>query len=235
MAKKQKAKKTSKPKNDAVVTWKMEWFPASLSQNAMYSDQLLNILGKRVRRAPFVYSAYNHGKLVWIGSSPEGMSKHEIGMWKAQIKKHTFDRFSVYTLAKRKQANDLETLAWHIAFPGKSSGKNFARAKNLGDVARRDVKHWATTESRKIQRTLRPLERKYNKSVRRLEVKEHKLRKSYGKRIDKAKDKGRQKKFRAERDKKLKWVSMERKKLHPWRNSIAQWAAKWRTFQNLKV
>ncbi len=239
MAKGEKAKakakpKASRPKNDSLVTWKIEWFPATLSQNKMYTDKLVNILDKRIRRTPLLYATYNHGRLASIGQSDQGISKLK-GQIIANKNRASFDRFAIYTLAKRRQLNDLEALATHIAWPQKSSGKNFVRAKNLGDHVRKDVRAWSSGEARKINRTLRPLERRYARSMKSFDKKETRIRKTYLKRIDKAKDKNRQRHLRAERDRKLKVISNQRKRLQPWRNAINSWNAKLKVFQNTKI
>ncbi len=225
--------KAKRPKADALVTWKMEWFPVQVPQNKQYTDRLVSIVEKRVRRTPVIYALYNHGRLVNVGQSDQGIArmKNQINSNK---KRMWFDRFAIYTLAKRRQLNDVEALMNRIMWPQKA-GKNFMRARNLADPVRGDVRRWASAESRKITRTLRPLERKLNRSANQLDRKEKRIRKSYLKRIEKAKDKNRQRHLRSERDKRLKVLNTARKRLQPWRNAIVQWNAKLKTFQNLKV
>ncbi len=235
MAEEAKAKKAARPKMDALVTWRMESFPISVSQNKMYTDRLVTILDRRVRRTPAVLSYYKQGRLVWLGSTQQGITPQVRAGILKQARARSFDRFSIYTLAKRRHANDIEALATHIAMPDRASAKNFTRARNLGDVVRRDVRQWASGEARKVNRALRPMERKLNSSVRRLDKQEKRLRKSYGKRIDKAKDAMRQKKLRAERDRRISVLNTQRKRLQPLRANIAKRQAELRSFQNIKV
>ncbi len=228
------AKRGARLKNDALVTWRIESFPISVSQNKLYTDRLVGILDRRIRRNPTIYSLYSRGRLVEIGSSDQGIQRLR-GVVQANKKKARFDRFAVYTLAKRRHANDIEALARRIAFPQDGSAKNFAKARNLGEVVRRDVRQWSTAETRRINRALRPMERKYAKSVRRLEKQEARLRKSYSKRIEKARDAMRQKKLRTERDKRINSLKVQRRRLQPLRNNILQRQAELRTFQNLEI
>lgn len=235
MAEKNAKEKGARPKNDALVTWRMESFPIAVSQNKLYTDKLLGILDRRVRRNPAVFSYYNRGRLVWLGSSQQGITPQVKAGIMREAKKRSFDRFSVYTLAKRRHANDIEALAAHVAWPEKSASKNFAKAKNLGEVVRRDVRQWSSQEARKINRGLKPLIRRYDKTLKKLDKQEEKLRKSYGKRIEKAKDAVRQKKLRLERDKRVNVLKAQRKRLQPLRNEIAKREAELKTFINLKV
>lgn len=228
-----KANKPKRPKQDALVTWRMEWFPVQNSQNKMYTDKLVGILDKRVRKTPVIFALYNHGRPVFVGQSEQGVSRLRAHI-NSNKKRMWFDRLALYTLAKRRQLNDVEALMNRIMWPQKQ-GKNFMRAKNLADPVKRDVKVWAWQESKKINRALRPLEKKLNRTVTKLDRKETKIRKVYARKIERAKDKNKQRHLRSVRDQKLKIISAERKRLQPWRNNITQWTAKLRTFQNMKV
>jgi hypothetical protein len=228
-------KKSARPKNDVLVTWRMESFPISVSQNKAYTDRLVGILDRRVRRNPAVLSYYNRGRLVWLGSTQQGITPQVRSGILREARKHSFDRFSVYTLAKRRHANDIEALARRIAFPEQAATRNFTRARDLGDVVRRDVRQWATNETRRINRSLRPMERRLDQTSRRLDRQEERLRKSYSKRIERASDAARQKKLRTERDRRISVLSTQRRRLQPLRNQIAQRQAELRSFQNIKV
>ncbi len=227
------SKQNARPKQDALVTWRMEWFPVQVPQNKMYTDKLVSILDKRVRRAPVVYALYNKGRLVEVGQSDSGIAKVKAAV-QANKRKARFDRLAVYTLAKRRHLNDFSALAVRIAWPQKQM-RNFTRARDLGDVARRDVRQWASSEARRADRSRRPLERRYNSTRRRLDTQEVRIRKSYLKRIERARDAVRQRSLRAERDRRLKSISVQRKRLQPMRNSIAMWQAKARSFQSIKM
>jgi hypothetical protein len=233
MAENAKSKTAKRPKQDALVTWRMEWFPVQVPQNKLYTDKLVSILEKRVRRAPTLYALYNRGRLVGVGQSDSGITRLKAAV-QANKKRAQFDRFALYTLAKRRHLNDIEAITTRIMWPQRAQ-RNFARAKNLGDVARRDVRSWSISETRRINRSLRPLERRYESTRRRLDKKEVQIRKRYLKRIEKAKDKARQRSLRSERDRKLKAISTQRRSLQPWRNSILSWQAKARSFQSIKI
>ncbi len=228
------AKRSARPKNDALVTWRMESFPVSVSQNKLYTDRLVNILDRRIRRNPTVYSLYSRGRLVEIGSSDRGIQRLRSAV-QANKKRVRFDRFAIYTLAKRRHANDIEALARRIAFPQDSSTRNFARARNLGDVVRRDVRQWSTSESRRITRSLRPMERRLASTTRRLDSQEARLRKSYSRRIEQARDAMRQKRLRIERDRRITTLNVQRRRLQPLRENIAKRQSELRTYLNLKV
>ena len=227
------AKKSARPKNDALVTWRMESFPIYLPANRLYTDKLVGILDKRVRRNPVVYSLYSRGRLIEIGSS-DGIQRLKSAV-QANKKRFRFDRFAVYTLSKRRHVSDIEALARRIAFPAETAAKSFTRAKNLGDVVRKDVRHWSVSEEKRINRSLRPMQKKFDRSLMKLDRQEERLRKSYSKRIEKAKDAVRQKRLRLERDKRFNVLRVQRRKLQPLRKAIAQREAELRTFLNMKI
>lgn len=229
------AKRSARPKNDALVTWRMESFPISVSQNKMYTDRLVNILDRRVRRNPVVLSYYNKGKLVWVGSTQQGITPQMRAGILREARKRSFDRFSVYTLAKRRHANDIEALTRRIAFPRTSASKNFTRARDLGDVVRRDVRQWAASETRRINRSLRPMERRLGSTERRIDRQESRLRKSFSRRIDRARDAARQRSLRTERDRRISALAVQRRRLQPLRQNIARRREELRAYQNLRV
>lgn len=221
-------------KPQALVAKKIEWLPIDNPQNKMYTDKLLSMLDRRVKRDPMLYVLYRNGRMVRIGQSDQGMSKlKSIAM--DNKKKKTWDKFAIYTISKRAYLNDVEALANRIAMDQRLGWRNFARARNTTEDIKADIRKWASTEIRGIERTLRPLDRKYRKSMQRFDTKEKKLRKGFGKRIDKAKDAARQKALRMDRDKRIMKLRMERKKLAPWRQSIVSWQAKIRSFQATKL
>ncbi len=242
MAKKAKAAKKAPRKRSsggkkALIMKKIEWMPISNSHNSMFTDKMVSTLEKRIRRDPALWVFYGpNGKVTWAEPAEQGTAK--LRAWVAMNKKkHWFEKFGVYTISKRAYMSDIDALASRLV---SSSGnmqmkpKNFMRAKNTGEEVKRDMNQWANTEMRKINRGLKPLERKYKRSMARLDTKEHKLRKRYMKRIEKAKDSMRQKKLRVERDKKVMQLKMQRKKLQPWRNSINMWNSKLKSFQDVK-
>ena len=221
-------------KQQALVAKKIEWLPIAHPQNKMYTDRLLWILDKRVKKDPMLFVLYNNGRIVWIGQSDQGMSKLK-SQAMANKKKKWWDRFAIYTISNRAYLNDVEALATRIAMHEKIGYKNFAKAKNTTEDVKKDVRNWANAEIKTVNRSLRPLEKKYKRAVSKLDIKEKKLRKKYLKRIEKAKDKKRQVSLRVERDKKINELRMQRKKLAPWRQSITAWQAKIRSFESIKL
>ncbi len=222
------------PKQKAFVAKKIEWLQIENPQNKWYTDKLLQILDRRVRTDPMLFVLYSNGRIFWIGQSDKGISKLRTQVL-ANKKKRSWDSFAIYTIANRSYLNDAEALATRIAMHAKIGYKNFTRAKNTTEDVKKDMRTWANAEIRMASRSLRPLERKYKKTLWRLDTKEKKIRKSYLKRIEKAKDAMRQKRLRAERDRKISVLKTQRKKLSPWRQSIAVWQARVRSFQNIKL
>jgi exonuclease VII large subunit len=87
---------------------------------------------------------------------------------------------------------------------------------------------------RSINRSLSPLERKYKKSIARLDKHEKSLRKRFGKKIEKAKVASKQKSLRVQRDKKIEKLRVQRKRLKPLRDNIVKWQAKARSFEGIR-
>lgn len=224
-----------KKKRSAVplIVKKIEEFPVELANNKLYTTQLLQILDKNVRRDPVIYALYNHGKLVWIGST-EGIVGLKSMVLK-NMKKKTWDRFALYSVSNRKYIPDLVALASRLALPAKAAGTHFTRAQNAADEVKRGINKWTGLQIKGINRTLKPTVRKYNVWTRRFDVKENRIRKGFGKRIDRAKDQVRQKAYRVARDKKLKELSKQRAKLlQPLRKSIGEWQSKMRSFEKIR-
>lgn len=222
------------PKQQAFVQKKIEWIPIDNPQNKAYTDKLLQILDRRVRNDPVLFVLYNNGRIVWIGQSDKGVSGMRTHVL-ANKKRKSWDKFAIYTIANRAYLNDAEALATRIAMHEKIGYKNFTRAKNTTEEIKKDMRKWANAEIRVVNRSLRPLERKYSRAMFRLDSRERQIRKSYLKRIEKAKEKKRQNKLRAERDKRIEALRMQRKKLAPLRQNILTWQAKMRSFQNIRL
>ncbi len=219
-------------KPQTLVSKKIELLPIERSQNKMYSNKLLAVLDKRVRKDPALLVFYRNGRVVAMDVS-DGISRLK-GMVAANRKKRTWDRFAIYTLANRAFLNDVQALATRIAMDDRIALKNFAKAKNTTEDVKRDINKWATGEVRSIDRSLTPLTRKYKKSVARLDVQEARLRKGFSKRIEKARDAARQKKLRAERDRRIEKLKVQRRKLGPLRESILKLQALESTFDDVK-
>ncbi|MFI5412566.1 MAG: hypothetical protein ACHQX1_01610 [Candidatus Micrarchaeales archaeon] len=229
-------KKRSSGGRKALIMKRIEWMPISNSHNSMFTDRMVMSLEKRIRKDPALWVFYGpNGKVTWAEPAENGTAK--LRAWvKMNKKKHWFEKFGVYTISKRAYMSDIDALASRLISSGSMpmKPKNFMRAKNTGEEVKRDMNQWANTEMKKINRSLKPMERKYKKSLWRLDKKEEKLRKRYMKRIEKAKDGMRQKKLRTERDKKVMQLKMQRKKLDPWRKNIVMWNSKLKSFQNVK-
>lgn len=195
--------------------------------------RLLAFLDKRVKKDPALFVLYRNGRVVAMDRSDQGVSKLK-SMAVANTKKRLWDKFAVYTLANRAYLNDVEALATRIAMSQKIALKNFAKAKNTTEDVKRDINKWASSEVKTINRSLSPLEHKYRKGLSRLDAQEKKLRKSFMKKIDRAKGKSRRKSLRAQRDKRIEQLRMQRKRLAPLRKSILSWQAKLRSFDSVK-
>lgn len=221
-------------KQQAFVQKKIELLPIDNPQNKAYTDKLLQILDRRIRNDPVLFVLYNNGRIVWIGQSDRGVSRMRTQVL-ANKKRRSWDTFAIYTIAKRAYLNDAEALATRIAMHEKIGYKNFTRAKNTTEDVKKDIMKWANAEIRTANRSLRPIERKYNRAMLRLDSREKGIRKSYLKKIEKAKDKNRQNRLRAEREKRIEALRILRKKLAPLRQNIATWQAKIRSFQNIRL
>jgi hypothetical protein len=221
-------------KQQAFVQKKIELLPIDNPQNKAYTDKLLRILDRRIRNDPVLFVLYNNGRIVQIGQSDRGVSRMRTQVL-ANKKRRSWDTFAIYTIANRAYLNDAEALATRIAMHEKIGYKNFTRAKNTTEDVKKDIMKWANAEIRTASRSLSPIERKYNRAMLRLDSREKSIRKSYLKRIEKAKDKNRQNRLRAEREKRIEALRILRKKLAPLRQNIATWQAKIRSFQNIRL
>lgn len=222
----------SMAKQQALVAKKIEMVPIDNSQNKQYTDKLVSVLDKRLKKDPLLFVLYNNGRIVSVGQSDQGILKLKSQV-AANKRKRSWDRLAIYTLSNRAYLNDVEALVTRLAM--RQSGRNFARAKNALDVVKKDMRTWAGSEIRVINRSLFPLERRYKKAMARFDSREERLRKRYQKRIEHAKDKARQRSLRSERDRKISELRTQRKRLAPWREEIARWQAKARSFQNIRL
>lgn len=220
-------------KQQAFVQKKIEWLPID-NPNKAYTDKLLQILDRRVRNDPVLFVLYDNGRIVWIGQSDRGVAAMKTRVL-ANKKRKSWDSFAIYTIANRAYLNDAEALATRIAMHEKIGYKNFTRAKNTTEDVKKDIRKWANAEIRVVSRSLRPIERRYNRAMQRLDTKEKRLRKSFLQRIEKAKDKKRQSKLRTERDRRIDALRVQRKRLAPWRQNINNLQAKIRSFQNIRL
>lgn len=213
---------------------KIEGLPISNPQNSQYTDRLLTILDRRVRKDPVLFVLYNNGRISGIGQSDKGVARLK-SQAAANKKKRAFDRFDVYTLSDGAYLNDIEAIAGRMLSHNKAGVRNFAKAKNTTEEVKSDVRKWASSEERRVNRHLRPVERKYKTDIARLDRQEHHLRKRYAKRIEHARDQKRQRTLREERDKKITSLRVQRKRLAPLRSRIASLQAEVRSFQSVRL
>ncbi len=221
--------KAKAPKQLALIAKRIEWLPIKSGE---FSDRMLKALDKNIRKQPIVYGLFKNGKLVVVGQS-EGLGKLRSYIM-SNKKKQWWDRFAIYTLSKRKYLNDIEALTVRMSWPTKAAAKNFTRASNMTNSVKGDVNKWINGQMKGTARTLRPMEKRYSRIRKKLEGKANKLRKTYMKRIMKAKDIKIQKRLRAERDKRLKDIGAQVKKLYPWQKNITMLQRKMRELQKLK-
>jgi hypothetical protein len=227
------AKKAAKrARSVPLIVRKIEGFPIELAGNKLYTEKLLQVLDKKVRKAPIIYAFYNHGRMVWMDSA-EGIARMRTAAMK-NMKKRVWDKFTIYTVSNRRYVPDLVTLARRIAGQTQTAG-NFTRAQNAAEDVKRDINKWTGAQMKSINRTLKPTIRKYDVWTRRFDVRDARIRKSFGKRIDRAKDQMKQKAYRMARDKRLKELNKQRAKvLLPLRKNIGMWQAKMRSFQRIR-
>lgn len=218
----------------ALIVKRIEKLPIEHPANRMYSDKLLSILHNRIKREPVLFVLFNKSKIVGIGHSEDGIARLR-SQAMSNRKRRWWDKFTVYAVTDPGYLNDVEALATHIAMHEKIGYRSFAKAKNFTEKVKQDVKAWTATEIRVINRSLKPMEKKYHRTLSRIDAKEKKVRKAYAKRIEKTEDKRRQNSLRKQRDKKIDRLRAERKALAPLRYNIASMQAKIQSFQNIKL